>query len=46
MKKIHIKEYIRLKIHGGKIENLSSDLQKILAKPSTNTSDLGTKEET
>ena len=38
MKDITIKEYIRFKIHGGKIEDLDPELQKILAKPTQNTS--------
>ncbi len=32
-----VKEYIRFKIHGGKIEDLSPELQKILASPESKT---------
>ena len=39
MKDVTIKEYIRFKIHGGKIEDLDPELQKILAKPTQDTSE-------
>jgi len=46
MKKVNIKEYIRFKIHGGKVENLSPELQKILAPPTQVTSEKRIPEET
>ena len=33
----HVKEYIRYKIHGGKIEDLSPEIQVRLSKPSIDT---------
>jgi len=46
MKKVDIREYIRFKIHGGKVEDLSPEIQARLAQVTRDTHEKRSKEKT